>query len=272
MASRIVEVLPARQLRHVFGTPAEGRMAATFVCSVQWSCGQIERTYVKCFRKSQPLGLVNEITGFLLARSVGVPVPEKAGLLQLQSVAFPSLDLSDFQPYSFAISESDGQTLVSSFRVQDLVLHSALKDIVRNWSMLSDALAFDDWVANSDRNQGNILIAGPEDITLIDHSNLPVTLNWDAAMLDPCLNSTNTLAAIVHGMTNPTPPHIASEMEIATRKHDAAYKAVCEELNFWWNTLMGSDSIRLNALKSFIELRAVSGNDRVAAQCGAKVK
>lgn len=271
MATATIDFLDSSKLCNVFGAPSEGKMADTFLCALEWSDGTKTKAYAKCFSNARSRGLVNEITGFLLAKSAHIPVPARAGLLEIPAAAFPGVDPINFYKYAFVISEAVGETLVSSYLIGDLRKHASLVDLVRNWTKLPEALAFDDWVANVDRNQGNILIRGPDDVILIDHSNLPFALNWKAAMLDPSEASLNTLALIVHGSATPTPSSVVLAMQNAAKDHISAYNSVSTELRYWWDQLLNNDKISRDALETFIEKRALNGNSRVVSQRGAKV-
>lgn len=63
------------------------------------------------------------------------------------------------------------------------------------WKYLPDACAFDGWIANDDRNQGNLLTNGLGDFWLIDHGHaLPQGMRPDAR----CANQLLTFASAVN--------------------------------------------------------------------------
>jgi hypothetical protein len=45
-------------------------------------------------------------------------------------------------------------------------------DALNKWPQTARLIAFDEWVANEDRNLGNFIITPNNNIVVIDHSNL----------------------------------------------------------------------------------------------------
>ncbi|WP_170429964.1 HipA family kinase [Ruegeria arenilitoris] len=60
----------------------------------------------------------------------------------------------------------------------------ALCQKIAKWEKLGSLYAFDAWLANVDRNQGNLLFGGDDDVWLIDHGKCFTGENWSPSSLD----------------------------------------------------------------------------------------
>jgi hypothetical protein len=264
--SKSIEVLDSTALSAVLNPASDGQMAETYLCNIRWSSGDIEQGYVKIYRKSRNLALVNELTGYLLGKACDLPVPAKAAFLKLPSGVFFDKDPADpLDEWAFVLKAVPGTSPGSLYEKDLLPECEALLQVVASWNKVSDTIAFDDWIANQDRHAGNILVAGPDDIHLIDHGNLPIKLNWQAIDLDPDFESENLL---VHNLkwANVTPLPIKWQIAKAAVKHPEAYQIHLTELRFWWDLLLASDPDRRSTLESFLEIRAISGSARINNQ------
>jgi hypothetical protein len=61
------------------------------------------------------------------------------------------------------------------------------------WPHLGALMAFDIWIANTDRHPGNLLFGGNGDIWLIDHGHSFTGPTWLGNNLDPSANYANRL-------------------------------------------------------------------------------
>lgn len=67
--------------------------------------------------------------------------------------------------------------------------NSIFMDALNKWPQTARLIAFDEWVANEDRNLGNFIITPNNNIVVIDHSNLPCEMLWEC---DDLINERHT--------------------------------------------------------------------------------
>ena len=257
-----VEILGESSLVAILNKQAIGQMAETFSCLCEWSDGSTSTAYIKRFKKVDNLGILNEITGYLIAKGCNLPVASRAGLVKSSPEIFND-NSDDYLDWAFIVSEVSGTNPVTFFNV-DMHKCKQLIDLVASWDKVSHTIAFDDWVANQDRNLGNIIVKGKNEIFLIDHSNMPVSLNWQVKDLNPNVQTKNKLSDILWAF-NTTPLPIRQKICYEANQHSLIYNKVKDELNYWWSSLLDNDQLRLNALEKFIEQRANLGPSRISS-------
>ncbi|MDR0273851.1 MAG: hypothetical protein LBI48_00605 [Burkholderiaceae bacterium] len=118
--------------------------------------------------------ILNEVTGWLLARASGLPVPERAFFTQINCPELPPYT----GPTSLPTPDAHGRILcfvtqaVSNtaargvFNTGDLVAEQSA------WPRCDDTIAFDEAVANPDRHCFNLVRRAQRDFVLIDHGLL----------------------------------------------------------------------------------------------------
>lgn len=262
---KIIEVLHESRLANIFDTVGEGRTASTLLVSVVWGDGKPRRTYFKLFPKTLPLGVLNEITGYLLAKACGLPLPSHAGIIRVPKGLLENQD--EFLPHAFVVSEAPGRTPTTICQLTDPITKrqlEAVMGLLRDWSKLNDTIAFDDWTANSDRNLQNIVVDGPGRLYLIDHSNLPVKPDWSASDLKPTEEYRNILTNILRIAQDGSLPQKRA-IAVAATQHPAAYNEVIEELEYWWGQFLVDDPKRRRALDHFLRVRAAEGHGRISS-------
>lgn len=258
-----IEVLNEDCLLNTLNYVTEGKMAKTWLAEIQWKDGHVRRSYLKVFSKSLELGLLNEITGYILAKKAGLPLPIRAGLLKLPPDMFP--ESKQYLSYGFISSEVPGQSPNSIYNIGEIATQAQLKpivDLIRSWKYLPDCMAFDDWTANTDRHFGNVIFSGAGDLYIIDHSNLPVTTQWKAEDLKDETSYENRLATLIN-FTDQTALPKKMEVSRAAMEHPKYYTAAYSELKHWWDLLLESDGERRMSLERFIENRAKTGHLRI---------
>lgn len=118
-----------------------------------------------------PKEMANELLGASLAKALGLPVPR----------FFLAVAPSDVLPATKGPAIGDRRILFASERMgapplKQLWIGShlpqAVIDTLVAWPSLPFSFGFDTWVANVDRNLGNMLYGGPGDIWLIDHGHI----------------------------------------------------------------------------------------------------
>lgn len=267
MTNSSIELLEADSVRRLGGRTADGRMAETYACDISWEDGTQGRGFLKCFPASRSLGVVNELTGYLIAQACGLPVPQRAGIVQLSQTLIDSMNVKNCPEgvyrYAFAVSESPGRSPNSIYAgLPEAVAVAATREILKGWHGLSPLMAFDDWAANQDRNLGNFLIDDKGEIFVIDHSNMPVGICWTADVLVPEGRFRNILIEIM--TLGGSIPIEEGFVVRAAERHPDVYNSVKDELRTWWQAFLGNDPSRREAIESFFRNRAENGSDRLS--------
>lgn len=212
--------------------------------------------------------ILNEVTGWLLARASGLPVPERA--------FFAQLNMAELPPYPGASSlpqpDADGRILcfatqaVSNTAVRTLFPTDLLAKEQAAWPRCDETIAFDEAIANPDRHLFNLLRRNASDFVLIDHGFLlrrdppAYPEHWDDGVL-PTMTSA-ALANILHsnaytwaGRTSPTvciPAYEAGHSFIG--RIQPLVRRAMFEISFWCSKLLPGRSAQwLDFLYSRIE-------------------
>ncbi len=150
--------------------------------------------YVKLLDTKQ---LINELIASVLGRTIGLPIPP--GFVVL-------VNREDYPESAFFASQATDRTLafgVESVGHPDLKRRmrmegdSVVTELVRTWTGWCDAMVFDEWIANRDRNAGNLLIGAPGEVWLIDHGRGFTGPTWVPSDLDPNVIVENEIARVI---------------------------------------------------------------------------
>jgi hypothetical protein len=259
---KMIEVLNEASFKSVLSKPSEGLMAYTYLCLIDWPDGKQRQCYVKMFSVQHSIGIFNEILGYLLTKAEGLPVASQAGLLILPD-AVRNLVNQPVASVAFVTSRIEGNTSSSFYHINDMLKFEALNKILDDWDQLHHTIAFDEWVANQDRNLGNLVIDSNSSVTLIDHSNMPVDLVWQPADLDIDLCPKNKLGTFFR--SNATLPQKHAILKGAERQSDSLL-SVTDEINYWAKQLLREDYRK--SLMNFLECRALTSHDRLSKKYG----
>jgi len=113
----------------------------------------------------------------MAGRSLGLDIPKPFIVRDGSTLLFGCED-AGFDSFKQFISKGDRAIAVA----------------LSQWSGLNDAIIFDEWIANPDRNQGNFLYDGNGSFTLIDHGHAFGSPMWNTRGLSP--SAVNELAMI----------------------------------------------------------------------------
>jgi hypothetical protein len=262
MTYNSIELLPQQNLKNISSKQTLGVMAETFACQIEWSDGTIIKSYIKRFKHENIQALANEVTGYIIAKGSNLPIPKYAGIITAPSKFFND-NSQDYAETCYVVSEAPGDNPGSFYEMGMMNECKALMDIIAGWPKISEAIAFDDWVANEDRNLGNILVVDKNNVYLIDHGNLPVKLNWLVNDLIVDFDCDNALA---HNLWQLKCAPLPVKARIAASANDQGkiYQNVKSELIYWWGIFFSHDPSIINALEHFFESRANLGSTRVA--------
>lgn len=192
---QILKYLPFSNYRRFLRPATDGCMGlATHVAEVIWDDGICRESFVKFYKFDKKRALLNEAIGFLLIHSLGLPQPELGGFLQykISETGTPDLwkDASEIEKYrgevfAWVTTNTNGLNKRIEInqqqdpQIQDYLIRQ-LQESLKNWNHLPDLILCDDWLANNDRNLGNLLELPNRTFTLIDHGGILYGDNWSA--------------------------------------------------------------------------------------------
>ncbi len=113
-------------------------------------------------KKLSDLEMLVEIMAALIGREIGLPIPEPVIALHNEELLFASIDAS-YPNLNHNLTLHNSKILETP---ENMVILKKLAD----WLGINQAIGFDEWIANDDRNTGNILWDGKDDFVLIDHN------------------------------------------------------------------------------------------------------
>ncbi|HCZ9033975.1 hypothetical protein HUO05_03565 [Vibrio alginolyticus] len=270
--SDIVQILSFDKYIAPLEHTSDGRMAATHLASVKWIDNKAGRFYVKVYPKCHPRGLINEITGYLVAHATGIPQPKKVAVIQIPREVIENNFKGDFDCsgdyYWGWASEESGVTPNTYLKMEDMVAYNQCIELLKKWKSFPNMLAFDDWVANQDRNTGNITVKGYNDFYVIDHGNVPVSEKWTKENLVVESVYKNKLLDGLYQNNNYPLPLSASLVE-SSKCHPEAFKKAHQELIKWCDALLDEDCS--SHLQHFLEARAHLSVSRIKSKTGLLV-
>lgn len=269
--SDLIKLLSADKYIAPLQAAQDGRMAATHLANVKWIDNEPNRFYVKIYPKDKPRGLINEITGYLLAYALGIPQPKKVGMIQLPKEVLAKEHHSQFNVVDNYIigwlSEESGITPNTFLSIGEISSYKESLAKLGAWRYLPNLIAFDDWVANQDRNTGNITIQGPSDFKIIDHGNVPVSESWTQNCLVTDKYYRNVLMEIFCSDGFKLPESV--KMANASKEHLSAFTEVRDELTRWWEVFLKPDCHE--KINEFIAQRAEHSVERIKKRTGLLV-
>lgn len=144
----------------------------------------VESTIIKDLT---PKELSNELIAAAFATLLGLPIPDAFLAVVPPGVLYATKGPTtrDGQQLVFASVAANAQSL--RFRLQNSLSAdqlALLRDLTE-WPQLGHLYAFDAWIANIDRNVGNLLYAGKDKVWIIDHGHCFSGPNWSPSNLDP---------------------------------------------------------------------------------------
>ncbi|MGU5528950.1 hypothetical protein [Aeromonas caviae] len=147
-----------------------------------------------------------------------------------------------------------------------MIKFESLRKILDGWGKLHKTIAFDEWVANQDRNLGNLIIDSHSHVTLIDHSNMPVDLAWSPEDLSIAINPVNKLEMALRAV-----PTLPQKMEIVSGANgqSEALDIVLSEVSYWCDKLLSPQA--KDNLLAFLKQRAVFSKERLSKRLGVLV-
>ena len=139
--------------------------------------------------------LCNELAVHCLARDSNLPIPDcylglvRPGILALQKAP----KTSDGSRLVFISVDVKVPNVTYKWTGADEVGKGCLIAEIAKWNDLGRLYAFDSWVANVDRNTGNLLFGGDNEYWIIDHGHCFTGPEWQPNKLDPSVEYLNKL-------------------------------------------------------------------------------
>lgn len=218
-------------------------------------------------------GLINEVTGWLLASLLGVKQPGVAMVInvplkKLKPFGGPSIGAipkgTEVWP-GFCTERLNAKGAAVEF---DNCLTPSLKAEIAQWSHLLHTIALDEFIGNADRHANNLLRLGPKDFAAIDHDRLacavPGERDWTLETLESARQFDNQLfrkigvaAKPQHALLTALP---LTYQSLNLREHMG-------ELAFWGEVLLKDEADR-SAWLAFVEHRAWILHDLLCKRLG----
>lgn len=156
------------------------------------------RAYVKLLGLK---ALANEVVSTFLGQAVGLPIPH-GYLVQVSSKDYPNSQALTSQglewTWAYGSSSADAPSLARRYNIgRNANEDPAFEDILPIWKGWPEALVFDEWISNSDRHAGNVLLGADNAVWLIDHTHAFTGPNWHSNDLKPTTPARNRIASHV---------------------------------------------------------------------------
>ncbi len=237
----------------------DGISSFTHIAKVRYEGKQL-RFHVKLFSDYKQLN--NEITAYILARLDGQPVPEHACIIKINKddivSAFPNVEANS-DAYAWATNTISGKTPNTYFKEGTKEIELALKSLAKIDGIAS-LIAFDNLIANQDRNTGNIILSGDlAKFWIFDHDQSPFKPDWTHQDLDPNSDTFCKLTAAIY--PNGLPVSIRSLVVDAAKAHGANLANMLDHTLTWWQHLLTPDEVK--ALGDFYKNRALCSESRL---------
>lgn len=152
----------------------------------------------RAYFKTDPVGyaMLNEEIGYVLARCTQLPQP-LAGKIWIQGDVMHTLDPIRWPDptthalcwVSYEVHDRLGQPAPSikariNVGASETEMIAELQPIFKKFKLLGRLIAFDAWIANIDRNIGNVLLVDSDSFMIIDHGAILGGSNWPDAIHD----------------------------------------------------------------------------------------
>lgn len=274
-----------------------GVMGVTRMASIEWDDGSIRKCYVKVYPSQDRIRkLCNELTGFTLAKALGILQPDSAALIPLSKLFYKDfLEVTDTNSdetiWAWVTTEC-GSSIKGIFHLNNFeelfqtdpsgTFEKLIQaySLVCNQKNLPNIIAFDDFIANDDRNIGNVVMLGDGNMGIIDHGEILGGVNWieNLIALDKTQTFSNKLLNILNDQptlqdqTKFTTKHKAIE---AANHHKNAFISVQDILTTWLKNLLEVSNIPIkdqakyvDYLRDFLHYRSIQPTSLFANRLG----
>ncbi|NMG64390.1 hypothetical protein GPA19_05445 [Azoarcus indigens] len=207
----------------------------------------------------------NEIVGYVMACHARIEQPP-GGIIQLpgallQGIGIPCEAPSAYCFVSMSCIDLNSRRQGSLFALLGDNLE-ALQGILQEWPGFPQLVAFDSWLANVDRNTGNLILTGNAHLIPIDHSDILTGPEWthnDLVTMEEKWSFNKLLELIFPAESLPLP--IRSAILKSAERFNAAYSLARRDLYRW----LGSGDPDYLRAHHFIWGRAETTKSNLAA-------
>lgn len=252
-----------------------GAMGVTRKASIEWDDGSIRKCYIKVYPNNDRIRKIfNELTGFTLAKALGILQPDSAALIPLSKLFYDDFsavtDINSNETVWAWVTTECGSSVKGIFHLNNFeeaievdpgdTINKLIQaySLVCNQKNLPNIIAFDDFIANHDRNIGNIVMLGDGDMGIIDHGEILGGIDWVSELLtlDKTQSFNNKLLNIlndqvsVKDQTKFTTKHKVIE---AANEHKDAFISVQDLLITWWRNLLEVSNISIDDQPKYVE-------------------
>ncbi|MGG2098103.1 hypothetical protein ABFY41_11085 [Acinetobacter haemolyticus] len=257
-----------------------GAIGNTKKASIMWDDGIARKSYVKVYNPDERCRkLCNEMIGYILGKSLNILQPSMAALMPISNFIKPEFqNISDINcgglVWAWVTSEC-GDSLKAQFRIksepnqeefeQNNKFIAECVNFLAKKDGLSEIIAFDDLIANNDRNLGNLVITHDGSIGIIDHGEILGRIDW-IQNLPLLLNDQYFRNLVLDIVTNFSEFQfqIRGASVLAYGKHKDAFLAVQKEISYWLGILLKlsnkSDAYQMQCLLRVIDYLATRSN------------
>lgn len=205
--------------------------------------GKEQRMYCKPYRLREDKGLFNEIAGYIVAHSRGLPLPRNACLARIPAAAVPERRQHCRKIYEW-VQQTKLIPVFCTSAVQALAIPESMREKdIADWPTLAAAVVLDDSIANTDRHPHNLLRTGKNQYILIDHGILltetDLSGNWTAADIDGSKHYRNQLADLA------AHHHKTAAVIDAAERLPGITPPAWNELQFWAKHLLTEEESEL---------------------------
>lgn len=262
--SQILEYLPFKSYKKYLRPAVDGRMGLmTHVAEIEWSDGMKRETYVKFYGEDKKRALLNEAIGYLLISALNLPQPEFAGFIayEISKEYTPDVwnDVSEVDryrgiTYAWVCTNTNGINKrveidqATSAEAKQYIANQVIETL-KSWDQLPHLIMCDDWLANNDRNMGNLLELPNKTFTLIDHGGILYGDNWSPwdIMQNGVINGqfqrmyVNIFKQRFEGLF--WKENLLTNLESAKKEHFPAFNIVKEEICQLIQDFIGDEKI-----------------------------
>lgn len=289
----MLHILSEEAYQTTLATITLGASGITKKASIMWNDGVQRISYVKVYQPNERCKkLCNEAIGCLIASELSLKQPNMFGLVRIPEFVkeqFSEIkDINENRDIWAWVSTECGESVKARFRIKDPdklsnkldkikndeMIHQSLSFLVKKEG-LSDIIAFDDYIANNDRNIGNLVIDNYGSIGIIDHGEILGRIDWFNKIEELCCEQyfNNTLLQIIEHFQNPFP--VKSNAVRASAQHAEAFIKSKKTLEYWLKILIqtGTNDLSkqkefVDGLLSYLEVRSLKATEGFAQRIG----
>jgi len=255
-----IRILNSQAFQGWEGSPSEGQSALSFYAKLTLEgFDEPQSCFIKAYPATQQVigqnnqrvqvddkSLANELIGYVLAKNTGFDVPDVAGLIKLNKSQLPDTPLwLNNESWMCWFTSRLNYPSLSTSHLRQGNLSTGKRNLcneLRASKETPDIVAFDEWVANTDRNPGNLLKKEDGKYALIDHGELFGGRIWTPIRLNHLTkNPLNKLVEFV-GHEFSENLNFKSSRVAASRKINKQFTQTYNNNKEWIEKLFGKDT------------------------------